>query len=295
VLNLITNQVVSVGGGTTLSNIAFDPDTGVNGLHFSLLNGPPGLEINPTNGSISFFPSPNQGGTTNLVTILVTDSGVPPLSATESFLIVVLDYGQLNLANGAVAAGQVVCLPLTLLSTVGLTNVSFSVTVPPDRLTGLAFTAGSPAIGNSHLTMLNASNAVVSMGTAPGMTLAGTLALGNICVTALTNQTTGLAPLLLSAPAATRADGTPLGDIVAVSGQVVVVNGRTYVQVAPGPGNQIQLVLFGALGTTHIIERSSSVQGPWTPVNTVNFTTMTQSITWTNHGESAVFFRLHQQ
>ena len=46
-------------------------------------------EINATNGIITWTPDVTQAGTSNVLTTVVTASGVPPLSATNSFAVVV--------------------------------------------------------------------------------------------------------------------------------------------------------------------------------------------------------------
>jgi hypothetical protein len=53
-----------------------------------LLNPPDGVQID-TNGIVTWTPAESQGPSTNTITVVVTDSGVPPLSATNSFTVVV--------------------------------------------------------------------------------------------------------------------------------------------------------------------------------------------------------------
>src|SRR2546421_5194723 len=47
------------------------------------------MRINPANGVISWTPSEAQGPSTNVVSVSVTDNGVPALSATNSFTVTV--------------------------------------------------------------------------------------------------------------------------------------------------------------------------------------------------------------
>jgi len=295
VLNSISNQVISVGSSLTVTNIAAYPDGATNALRFGLLNGPPGLHIDPLTGILSFAPGAAQGGTTNLVTVGVTNNGFPPLSTTVSFLIIVPDYGQVNIGSGSVLVGQSGCVPLTLFASTGLTNLSFNVRVPANRLTGLAFTPVAPAIGSSHLAMIDASNAVVTVATAPGMTLNGTVQLGNFCFTASSNQVTAVVPLLLSAPAATKADGTALSDIVAVSGRMAVVGRQPYLEATRGASNLVQLTFYGIPGTTYVLQTAASLPGPWQAVQTLTITNVPETRLWPNLGEAARFFRLVQQ
>jgi hypothetical protein len=77
---------------TTLivTNTATDSSTPPSGLTYSLLNPPSGAVID-TNGIITWTPSEAQGPSTNVITTAVTDNGSPPLSATNSFTVTVLD------------------------------------------------------------------------------------------------------------------------------------------------------------------------------------------------------------
>lgn len=57
-------------------------------LTYQLVNPPDGMTID-TNGVITWTPGPGQGPSSNVVTTVVTDSGSPPLSATNSFTVIV--------------------------------------------------------------------------------------------------------------------------------------------------------------------------------------------------------------
>jgi hypothetical protein len=72
----------------TITNSASDPDVGET-LTFSLDPGAPaGTSIGPTNGIFTWTPNESQIGT-NEITVRVTDDGVPPLSAMQSFTVTV--------------------------------------------------------------------------------------------------------------------------------------------------------------------------------------------------------------
>ena len=83
-----TNLTVAELTTLTVTNTASDPDRPTATLTYSLVDPPAGLAIT-TNGVITWTPSEAQGPGTNTITTIVTDSGVPPLSATNSFTVVV--------------------------------------------------------------------------------------------------------------------------------------------------------------------------------------------------------------
>jgi hypothetical protein len=81
----IVNQVTLV-----VTNTATDADVPANALAYSLLNAPTGASID-TNGIITWTPTAAQTPGTNTITTVVTDNGAPPLSATNSFFVTVVD------------------------------------------------------------------------------------------------------------------------------------------------------------------------------------------------------------
>jgi len=83
-----TNRAGAYAVTLSVTNTATDADLPVNSLAYSLLNAPAGAAID-ANGVIAWTPAVGQADTTNLVQTVVTDIGVPPLSATNSFLVIV--------------------------------------------------------------------------------------------------------------------------------------------------------------------------------------------------------------
>jgi hypothetical protein len=71
-----------------VTNTASDNDTPSLALSYTLLNPPAGASID-TNGIIAWTPDESQGPGTNIITTRVTDSGTPPLSATNRIVVIV--------------------------------------------------------------------------------------------------------------------------------------------------------------------------------------------------------------
>jgi hypothetical protein len=90
----------------TITNTATDAETPPQSLHYQLLNPPSGMQVS-TNGVITWMPGLNQSPTTNLVITIVTDNGLPPLSATNSFKLVVQGpYDGIDLAEPSAAVAD---------------------------------------------------------------------------------------------------------------------------------------------------------------------------------------------
>jgi len=91
VLSAIGDQIAFAGAQLTLTNSATDGDVPANMLTYSLdPSAPAGAFIDPENGLFTWTPATNQVPGTNVITVRVMDNGVPSLSATQSFSIVVV-------------------------------------------------------------------------------------------------------------------------------------------------------------------------------------------------------------
>jgi hypothetical protein len=117
--------------GTTLAftNTAADPDSPPETLTFSLgAADPTNATVDPASGAFSWTPNTNQLGT-NRLSVLVTDSGSPPLTATQAFTIyVVLTNHPPTLTP---ISNQTVYVGTTLI----LTNSATDPDSPPSTLT----------------------------------------------------------------------------------------------------------------------------------------------------------------
>jgi hypothetical protein len=93
---------VSEGNTLGFTLGASDADVPVQRLTFALVSGPAGLTVSPS-GAVAFRPTEAQGPSTNLVVVRVSDDGVPALSATNAFSVIVTEVNSapslVNLVN----------------------------------------------------------------------------------------------------------------------------------------------------------------------------------------------------
>jgi hypothetical protein len=87
VLGPLTNYTVNPGAVINFNATASDVDAG-DVLSFTLVNPPQNASITAA-GVFSWRPHLAQAGTTNTVTVVVTDNGAPNLSATNAFIVIV--------------------------------------------------------------------------------------------------------------------------------------------------------------------------------------------------------------
>jgi subtilisin-like proprotein convertase family protein len=95
-LAAISNRSLVAGQTLAVTNSATDADLPANALVYSLGAAPAGATLT-AEGILSWTPTMSQLGT-NVFNVVVADSGVPSLSATQSFQVVVAPY-QTNTVN----------------------------------------------------------------------------------------------------------------------------------------------------------------------------------------------------
>ncbi len=83
------NEMVAWTGNAT----GVDTDSPPNTLTFELVSGPSGLTVS-SNGVINWTPTEAQGPSTNMITVRVYDDGQPSLSATNSFVLTVVEVNK---------------------------------------------------------------------------------------------------------------------------------------------------------------------------------------------------------
>ena len=105
-LAAITNRTVNVGQTVAFTASATDTDQPPQTLAFSLLAGATNATLNSSSGAFSFRPLVTQANSTNNFTLKVSDNGTPPLSATQSFSVVVNPVSAPGISNLSLASWQ---------------------------------------------------------------------------------------------------------------------------------------------------------------------------------------------
>jgi uncharacterized repeat protein (TIGR01451 family) len=144
VLNVIPNFTIFELSTLNYTNKAGDIDLPPQTLTFSLLNAPAGASINTNSGVFTWTPTEAQGPGTNAnIAIIVTDNGVPPLSATQFFTIFVLE------TNSAPVLAPISDRTVHAGMFVAVTNSASDTDAPPNVLTFTLDTAPTGAGINS--------------------------------------------------------------------------------------------------------------------------------------------------
>jgi hypothetical protein len=86
VLAPIANQTILAGRTLLLTNSASDVDIPSQTLRFSMAAAPPGAFIDPNSGVFVWRPAIAQSPSSQAISVVVSDSGVPNLTVTQSFI-----------------------------------------------------------------------------------------------------------------------------------------------------------------------------------------------------------------
>ena len=107
-LAAISSRTIGAGMMLSITNVTTDIDMPPQTLTYSLPTAPTNAVINTNTGVLTWRPSVTQANTTNPFTVRVADSGVPSLSATQSFMVTVTNLPRPVVANPLFSGGQLV-------------------------------------------------------------------------------------------------------------------------------------------------------------------------------------------
>ena len=137
VLVAISNRTVLAGVTVTFTNAANDADVSSQTLTFSLLAAPTNAVLNANSGVFTWRPTIAQSPSTQTVSVVVADNGVPAMSATQNFLVtvtkpaapslssVILSNGQFQfMINGGTGPDYTIQYSTNLISWTAWTNIS---------------------------------------------------------------------------------------------------------------------------------------------------------------------------
>jgi len=291
VLIPVGDQTINVGAALTISNVVSDANVPSPAFTYSLgPNAPVGATIS-TNGVFFWAPDCLQGSTTNLIEVLVTASGSPPQTNSILFKVLVGECVQVGVGSTAIQVGQSACVPINLISTVGLTNLSFTLDYPANRFTNWSIAANNPAIGTSTAQVVDASHIKFTVGARPGQVLQGPTLAGEICFNAASGSS-AFVPLEIGSVSGMKSDGTSVGNISGVPGQVAVVSAAPLLEAGLSANQLRLLTIHGNPGTTYVIEwKTNLLQASWTAGWSVTLTNLSETFTGVGTEGATVFYR----
>jgi hypothetical protein len=287
----VSNQTVNVNRGVVVSNYAYS----ANGpISFALAsNAPTGASIT-TNGIFSWVPTCGQGSSTNLITVWVTDSSIPPLSNSMTFSVSVGECVEVSVGSNVVQAGQSTCVPVSLVSTVGLTNLSFTLAYPSGFLTNWNVTPSNSAVDSAVANTADPAHTQFTFGVQSGQTLQGTSVLGSICLDTLPGAS-AFVPLTVTNIGAVASNNSPATNFIGQMGRVVVIGSQSLLEASPGTNSSLTLTLYGNPGVSYDLLTTTNLMGSsWSTVGSVTLTDLFQVIGLGSATNQMQFFKAVQ-
>ncbi len=286
------DQFVTTGQGLIVTNYAF---SGNGPVSFALAPGAPEGARITTNGVFGWLPTCEQGSSTNPITVWATDSGSPPLSNSITFSVTVAPCVAVNVGSAVVQAGQNTCLPVSLVSSLGLTNLGFTLAYPGGFLTNWSITANNSLVTTATGQTVDASHALFNVGVQNGRVLQGSNIIGSICLETLPAGS-AFVPIVVANMGTAASNNTPITTVVGQSARVVVIGRQPLLEASLGAGSNLLLTLYGnpganynLLATTNLFDKSS-----WSAAGGIALTDLFQVIALGVPTNQMQFFRAVQ-
>jgi uncharacterized repeat protein (TIGR01451 family) len=269
-LAAIPNFTIKEGQPLLITNLATDADLPPQTLTFTLGPGAPAAAtIDPSSGVFSWVPSFHDGPSTNFITVVVMDNGLPPMSDSQTFTVVVRKpQAQITLLAGStnVLVGGSSSVPLTIVGDPAATQITFALDVAASRLGSLALQSlGSDVVSASLVP--EAGDRSLLQFTLTGTAVDFTRSLAQLSFDALPNVHSAIMPLNL-ADLAGQASGIAYTNTLAVGGTVIVIGAEP---VLWGNNPPSTLTVFGQPGVAYSLDTAPGLEPPvtWSPFGTV--------------------------
>jgi|GEM_PF-1647902 len=294
ILSPIPNYTINEGFKLSVTNVAVDYDIPTNILTFSLSGAvPAGAGINAATGLFTWRPSNTQGPSTNLFTVVVTDNGIPPLSATQTFTVIVRDtLSDFTLSVGStnLLAGESSSVPLVLSASLQLTNINLQLTAPGQWLTNLGLRLLSGEVSGVNLSPLGADTYVLNFNLNPALQTASVRPVATLDFLTRSNYHSAIVPLGATSLLAQDLAGNLITNGTATSGRVIVIGREPILDIKNVPPPQI--TLYGRPGAIYsLLANSNLLGGVWSEFARLPQTNRSVWITPANISAPQTFYR----
>jgi hypothetical protein len=264
--------------GASFQRLLHASDPEGNHVTFSLAPDAPAGATLDTNNLFSWTPACEQGNTTNLITVWATDDGVPAASNSMSFTITVGDCLEIGVGSTVVQTGTTGSVPLTVFSSAGVTNLSFTLDYPANRFTNWTLMPSNNTVGAASVQPVNTGQTRFHITAKANSSLQGSALLGTLSFSA-TPMPSAFVPLTVTNSTGVKNDNTPVAATEGRAGRVVVIGLQSLLEARLGTNAERQLILYGNPGGSYqLAYRTNLTTGHWVPVARVPMTNLWQSV-----------------
>ena len=276
-LAAIPDRTINEGSNLVVTVTASDFDLPAHALVFTLgPNAPAGAALT-AGGVFSWRPNSTQGPSSNRLDVIVTDNGVPPLNATQTFIVVVRDTRAdfvLGVGSTNVFAGESNAVPLRLNAGLDLAEVAFTLRASNPLLGNFALGSFAPDVVSASLVPLNAGQSRLRFVLGQGASLDTDRTLAQLGFAAGSNGTSASVLLQLAAPSALLPGGGTVTNAALFHGHVVVIDREPVLETE---GTAAEVVRIFARPGNYRLEGATNLSAalPWQTIS--NFTVINAS------------------
>ena len=284
-----SNQFVNVNQVVIVTNYAYSTDWPIS---FTLGSNAPGGARITTNGIFTWTPTLEQASSTNLITVWATDSGSPPMSNSMTFSVIVGGCVEVSIGSSVAQAGQSASVPVSLVASVGLTNLSFTLAYPNGFLTNWTITPSNSVLAFAAANAVDPSHTQFYFVVQGGQVLQGSSVIGSISLDTLAGAS-AFVPLVVGNISAVTGNNSSVTNLIGQSGYVAVIGPQPLLEVSLGANSSRWLNLYGNPGVSYNLLTTTNLASTnsWSAAGSVTLTNLLQVINLGGATNQMQFFR----
>jgi hypothetical protein len=257
----ISNYTINEGFLLRITNSATDFDIPKQTFAWSLDAGSPnGAAIDPATGIFTWRPSDIQGPSTNVIKVIVTDNGVPPLSTTQQFTVIVRDtVPDLNLSIGTtnLMVNESNSVSIVLGSSLPLTQLTVTLEAAGDRLANVQLAAVSSELISIQRQFDGTNQYRFTLALNPATLPPALRELARLRFLAVAQDHSAIVPLRITSLVAQTSSAQTISNVRSTDGLVFIVGREPLLAANRGPAPS--LVYFGHPGAGCVIESRTNL------------------------------------
>jgi hypothetical protein len=243
---------------------------------------------------LTWTPNATQGPSTNFITVFVYDNGSPVLGATQQFTVVVRDTlpdFALALGSTNVFAGESNFVPVSLNSTLDLTNITFLLGADASRLASLSLLPTAAEVTSATLLPLSSGSYSATLSLNPNLQTASPRNLATLGFMTTLNAHSAVPKLTISSLAGQRSAGQVVPNAYETDGRVVIVAIEPVLDIGQGP----LLTLFGHPAANYVFQyRTNLTTAAWQDFARYSLDGRTLQVSNAPVVEPATFYRAYE-
>ena len=296
----IRDYTINEGQLLTVNTVGADGDVPSQNLRYRLgVGAPANASLDERTGVFQWRPTQIQGGRTNVITLLLSDDGIPSLTATQRFKVIVRDSQgdfALNLGSTELFVGETGRIGIGLETPTPLLSSTFATSYDTERLEDIRLVDLAGNVLASSIGPGASNTLLLSFSAFPDSPFVGKQVLGALQLRAFPDAQSGIARFGVGAASAFTLDYQFLPRPSVTAGRVVVVNEAPVLEALLSSNLTRRLVLHGHPGRLYHIEAAdgSLVSAVWSRVDSIRLTSRSQVLPAHPHLEKTQWFRAVQ-